>query len=86
MLKEKNSNFNFKIRLLLKPGPILDSAALRQFTKYNIFLEAYSFFFYIIKLILDTPGVSTKNLADINPESLKPEFFSIKFFVSFDLF
>ena len=40
-LKERSSNFNFKIRLLLKPGPILDGAALRQFTKYNIFFEAH---------------------------------------------
>jgi hypothetical protein len=44
LLKENNSNFNFKIGLLLiKPGPILDGAPLLQFTKYNIFLEAHSF-------------------------------------------
>ena len=35
LLKEKKYNFNFRIRLLLNPGPILDHAALRQFTKYN---------------------------------------------------
>ena len=37
LLKEKKSNFNFKIRLLLKPGPILDGAALHQFTKIQHF-------------------------------------------------
>ena len=31
---------------------MLDVAALRQFTKYNIFHEAHSFFFDKIKLIL----------------------------------
>jgi hypothetical protein len=44
LFKEKHSNFNNKNFLLLKPGPILDGAALRQFTKYNTFLEGHSFF------------------------------------------
>ena len=59
MLKEKNANFNFKIRWLLKPGPILDGATLSQFTKYNIFHETHSFFDKV-KLILDTPGLNKK--------------------------
>ena len=36
-----------------------NSAALRQFTKYNIFLEAHSFFGKI-NLILDTPSLNKK--------------------------
>ena len=43
-LKKKFSNFNFLSILLLKLGPIFGGATLRQFTKYNIFLEAHSFF------------------------------------------
>ena len=52
------------LTLLLKPCPIFDGAELRQFSKYNIFLEAHSFFDKI-KLILDTPGLNKKKQADI---------------------
>ena len=55
--KRKNSNFNFKIRLLLKLDPILDSALLCQFTKYNIFLEAHSFFLWNWAVVVVEPFV-----------------------------
>jgi hypothetical protein len=48
--------------LLLKPCPNFDSAALHQFSKYNIFLEAHSFYLIKIKEILDTPGLKKKKL------------------------
>ena len=35
LLKEIKTNFN-QILCYLKPGPILDGAALRQFTKYRV--------------------------------------------------
>ena len=92
-LKEKKTLINlwFYFCLLLKPGPILDGAALCQLTKditsesikqrqievvihycdlscffclrrYNIFIEAHSFFFFFdkSKLLLDTQGLYKK--------------------------
>ena len=60
----KKNNFNFDSILLLKSCPIFDSAALRQFTKHKFSLKAINFFDKI-KLILDPPGLSKKNQADI---------------------